>query len=184
MSPLSSRRQCTVAYSALSQMACSLSPTFEVTTEPMTRTGRWAAADDTYCTTAWPNGTEQHLYETAAAAGNKYKSNMNLLSRIWRVRSADGYCDYQDSTIPMDWGRSVAAGKNYEQHVKRSAEALHLSVLVWRWLKDKSGNCKQARDNGIWTNSVKLHRHNLADLIWTTQTPAHILLLQLVVQTM
>ena len=78
-----------MAYSALPQMVCLLSPTFEVTTEPMARTGRWAVADDTYCTTAWPNGTEQHLYETAAAAGNKYKSNMNLLSRIWRVRSAD-----------------------------------------------------------------------------------------------
>ena len=184
MSPLSSRRQCTVAYSALSQMACSLSLSFEVTTEPMTRTGRWAAADDTYCTIARPDGTEQHLYETAQAAGNKYKSKYepavdNLACSVGRQ-----YCDHQDGTKPMDWGRSVAAGKNYEQHVKRSAEALHLSVLVWRWLKDESGNCKQARDNGIWTNSVKLHRHNLADLIWTTQTPAHILLLQLVVQTM
>ena len=55
-------------------MACLLSPTFEITTEPMAQTGRWAAANDTYCTTAWPNGTEQHLYETAQAAGNKYKS--------------------------------------------------------------------------------------------------------------
>ena len=64
-----------MAYSILSQMACSLFPAFEVTTAPMTRTGGWAAANDTYCTTAQPNGTEQHLYETAAAAGNNYKSN-------------------------------------------------------------------------------------------------------------
>ena len=62
---------------------------------------------------------------------------MNLLLRIWRVWLADE---------PMDRGRCVAAGKNYEQHAKHSAEALHLDVLVWRWLKDESGNCKQVRD--------------------------------------
>ena len=28
-------------------------------------------------------------------------------------------CDYRDSTKPMDWKRSVAPGKNDEQHAKR-----------------------------------------------------------------